>query len=254
MFLSNVDISVDTRVVSLSILPRLPIAQDRGSFERRSSCAPSATLKTWNPHHSSFSTGLTPALCFLTPCKLVLLFSLIMNENFTFWFPSFWTMIGAIFTILAFFLAYYVSFVRRDPVITALDRIRVVYEKTLVALEYTSRGLKTDLGTLKEAQASRGMSAAETSRTWQQLMINLRALATATRETGDRVERSMTDSQAPADPVLLEILTEVQKLTLRGPTIQRRLPAFSLHVMKAQAEALARERIRATPNPLHDVD
>ncbi|KAH8714857.1 hypothetical protein GQ44DRAFT_625050 [Phaeosphaeriaceae sp. PMI808] len=66
---------------------------------------------------------------------------------------------------------------------------------------------------------------------------------------------STTDSQAPATPVLLEILAELRKMTKGDPKIQRGLRPFSLQVfLEAQAKVLARERIQATPNPFLDLD
>lgn len=37
-----------------------------------------------------------------------------MNESFAFWFPSVWTLIGAIFTIISFFLSLCLALGKRD--------------------------------------------------------------------------------------------------------------------------------------------
>ncbi|CBX93436.1 predicted protein [Plenodomus lingam JN3] len=62
-------------------------------------------------------------------------------------------------------------------------------------------------------------------------------------------------SVVPAPPVLLEILTELRKMTKGHPKIHRRLEPFSLKdFLKTQAKVLARERTQTTPNPFIGLD
>ncbi|KAH6618835.1 hypothetical protein C7974DRAFT_427071 [Boeremia exigua] len=176
-----------------------------------------------------------------------------MNEHFAFWYPSSWTMIGTVFSIFSFLVTLYVTFVRRDVVVTAIDKLRDVYE-TIRDESWYLRSVRTDVDALRKTLAPPGESTVEMHRTLQGLRTDLQALATATRENREDVNGLMTESQAPAIPVLLEILAEVWKVTTREPKIQRRLPPFSRHLMVAQAEALARERMQANPNPFQDLD
>lgn len=149
-----------------------------------------------------------------------------MDEHFSFWYPSSWTMIGTVFTIFSFFFTIYVTFVRPDVVATTLKELCHVYEAIQRNSGYT-RLVQTDVDALRMALAPPWESIVEMHRMLQRLTIDLQELATATRENRERVDGLTTDSQAPATPVLLEILAEVRKVTLREPKIQRRLPPFS---------------------------
>lgn len=50
----------------------------------------------------------------LSPCQIFFSTLTIMNESFAFWFPSVWTLIGAIFTIISFFLSLCLALGKRD--------------------------------------------------------------------------------------------------------------------------------------------
>ncbi|KAH7371568.1 hypothetical protein BKA66DRAFT_444025 [Pyrenochaeta sp. MPI-SDFR-AT-0127] len=117
--------------------------------------------------------------------------------------------------------------------------------------------IKRNVGALRMALTPHGESIAETLRDeLRELTTELQALATATRETHEVVSGLMTNSQAPATPVLLEILAELRRLAKGDLKIQRRLEPFSPPIFfgRAQAKVLARERIQATPSPFHELD
>jgi hypothetical protein len=175
-----------------------------------------------------------------------------MNESFTFWLPAVCALVESVFTAAALFLAFFVAFGRRDKVPPLLqetvDTLRAPLEPSACLREVQSdvRVLKTELVPL-------GESISEALVEIRGLRTDLQALADATRETND-IMRSTMDTQAPATPVPLEILTELRK-TQGGPQIQRRLRAFSLHsFMEARAEGLARERMQANPSPNPQLD
>ncbi|KAF2241040.1 hypothetical protein BU26DRAFT_186423 [Trematosphaeria pertusa] len=198
------------------------------------------------------SSGLAPlalcSLCFLILCQILLLFTTIMDASFAFWFPTVWTMFGAIFTILSFAFSFYVAVVRYDP---SVDRLRWMHER--LEKIYLRLG---SLEALMMAFTPHGGSTAETLRdALRGLTTELQASAAATHETHAVLTRLTTDSQEPT-PVLLEILAEPRQLRKGDLKIQRRLPAFSLSnfVRGAHAEGLARERIQATPSPFHELD
>ncbi|KAF2011324.1 hypothetical protein BU24DRAFT_278662 [Aaosphaeria arxii CBS 175.79] len=170
-----------------------------------------------------------------------------MSESFTFWFPSSWTMIGAVFTIFSFCLAFFSAFVKRDSLHPLLQSIRAVLAAGL-------RGVRRDVAALMTDSTARGQTLHEMLRTLRGLRTDFQALAVIARETREAVDRSTTHSQEPATPVLVEILAELRKMQ-GDPKIQRRLRPFSLQVyLEAQAEVLARERMQATPNPFHELD
>ncbi len=176
-----------------------------------------------------------------------------MDAHFAFWFPSIWTLVGAVFFLFSFALALYVTFVRGHALYPSLMTIKSLYESGYWELA-SLREVLTNDPTSRTVLIPLGESIAQTSCALRELTIDLQALANAIRETRERAEASMTDSQEPALPVLLEILAEVRKMS-GGPKIQRgRLPPFSLHLMKAQAEALARERMQANPKPFPELD
>jgi Fic family protein len=177
-----------------------------------------------------------------------------MNESFTFWFPAVCTLFGCLFTIFSFFLSSHLAFGRRDLILLKLD---VVVEALRAILEHLTslRVVRSNVGTSTMAMAPHGESIAETLRALRGLTTDLQALASLARETHEAATRSATDLQAPATPVLLEILAELRKMTKGDPQIQRGLRPFSLQsLLKAQAEGLAREWIQATSNPFHDLD
>lgn len=177
-----------------------------------------------------------------------------MDESFTFWFPSTWTLIGCLFTIFSFAFTVYVTYGRPNLALPPLNQIVHFYEK-MCNQTACLREVQRDFGALRTAVAPPGEPLAQALRTLPELTTDLQALASIARETCEAVTRLTIDSQAPATPVLLEILTELRKMTKGGPKIQRRLSPFSLHrFLEAQAEGLARERMQATPNPFLDLD
>jgi hypothetical protein len=177
-----------------------------------------------------------------------------MHESFTFWFPSAWTLVGAIFTIFSFSLAVFLAFGRRDSITPLLHEIMAIL-RTIRDESASLRVVQGDVATLMKAVTAPGQSRAETLRTLRELRTDFQVLASEARETCEAVTRLKTDPQAPATPVLLEILAELRKMTKGDPWIQRGLRPFSLQVfLEAQAKVLARERIQATPNPFLDLD
>jgi hypothetical protein len=117
------------------------------------------------------------------------------------------------------------------------------------------REVQRNVEALTTALTPHRESFAQTLRALQESSTDFQALALIVRETCGAVTGLTTDSWAPATPVLLEILTELRKVTKGGPKIQRRLRPFSLQIyLEAQAKVLARERMQATPNPFHDLD
>jgi hypothetical protein len=176
-----------------------------------------------------------------------------MDESFTFWSPSGWTLVGVLFTA-SFFLSIYVMFVRHDIVSHQLVNIFELL-RTLCALAAGLGQVQSDVRALTMAVISHGRSIAETIGTLRDLTTDLLALARTVRESCRDVTGLTTDPQAPATPVLLEILSELRKKPPVQPTIQSRLPPFSLQFFsKVQAEDLARKRMQANPNPFHDLD
>jgi hypothetical protein len=173
-----------------------------------------------------------------------------MNDSFAFWFPAAWTIVGAVFTFLSFVLALFVA-TRSDLVVPKLRQVVVAFSKLNTAIVGASRVLETvkdDVGELRTALVPQGEpSIAETLRG---LKTDWQALATALREA----QGSTTELQAPATPVLLEILSEICQLKKEPWKIQRKVPALSLVSYKALAEALARERIQAKTNPFPELD
>ncbi|KAJ4309155.1 hypothetical protein N0V94_009055 [Neodidymelliopsis sp. IMI 364377] len=176
-----------------------------------------------------------------------------MNESFTSWFLAVWTLLGCLFTIFFFFLTVYITFGRGDSI--APDVKDILSAVLAIGVEMTGlRVVQSDVEALKMAAGPHGESLAEMLRTLRELRTDLQGLVTVSREIFEAVTRLRTDSQ-PATPVLLEILTDLRKVTRGDPKIQRGLRPFSFRVfMDAQAEALARERMQATPNPFHDLD
>lgn len=177
-----------------------------------------------------------------------------MDANFTFWFPSFWSMFGGLVALCSLLFTLYSAFSGRDRVVLLLRSIGQAYD----AIHYflgDHRVVLMDVGTLMKTLAPHGELVVEVFRNLPQLMIDVQTLASIAREAREWFERSRTDPQAPVTPVLLEILAELRKDTHVNPKVQRELPAFSLRdFLKAQAEALARERTQANPNPFHDLD
>ncbi|KAH7390851.1 hypothetical protein DE146DRAFT_634712 [Phaeosphaeria sp. MPI-PUGE-AT-0046c] len=177
-----------------------------------------------------------------------------MYESFTFWFPSVWTLVGALFTVFSFSLAVVLAFGRCDSITPLLHEI-VLLLRAIRDQSASLRVVQSDVAALMKAVTAPGQSRAETLRTLRELTIDFQALAKEARETCEAVTRSRTDPQAPAIPVLLEIWAELRKMTKGDPQIQRRLRPFSLQVyLEAQANVLAGERIQATPNPFLDLD
>jgi hypothetical protein len=177
-----------------------------------------------------------------------------MHESFTFWFPSAWTLVGAVFIVFSLCFAFFIAFGRRDLVKPVLDKIVVVF-RTIRDQTASLGEVQSDVAALMKAITAPGQSLAETLRTLRELRTDLQALAIEARETSEAVTRLRSDPQAPATPVLLEILAELRKMSEGGPKIQRGLRPFSLQVfLEAQAEVLARERIQATPNPFLDLN
>lgn len=162
-------------------------------------------------------------------------------------------MIGAVFGVFSFCLAFFLAFVKRDSLNTLLLSIldvHVAIRDDLAGL----RGVRGDVAALMTDSTARGQTLHEMLRTFQMLRTDFQALAVIARETLEDVDRSRTQSQEPATPVLVEILAELRKMQ-GDPRIQRRLRPFSLQVyLEAQAEVPARERMRATPNPFHELD
>jgi hypothetical protein len=177
-----------------------------------------------------------------------------MNASFPFWFPAVWTLFGALFTIFSLALTAYFALDRRVfnlPVLDDIDGTVRTKDDHPASLREVQRNVEA----LTTALTPHGESFAQTLRALQELSTDFQALALIVRETCGAVTGLTTDSRAPATPVLLEILTELRKVTKGGPKIQRRLRPFSLQIyLKAQAEVLARERMQATPNPFHDLD
>lgn len=200
------------------------------------------------------SSGLSPGTLFLDFVPTFASLSTIMDASFKFWFPAVWTLLGCFFTIASLAVSFYVAFGRRNLIVPLLDQImdalRIIRDRS-ASLWVAQR----DVEALKMAVTRHEKSTAETLLALRELTTDLQALASIARETCGAVTGFKTDPQAPATPVLLEILAELRKMTKVDPKIQRRLPPFSLHLfLKAQAEGLARERIQTTPNPFHDLD
>lgn len=108
---------------------------------------------------------------------------------------------------------------------------------------------------LRTAATARGQLLAQVLDILRELRIDLQALASTVREIHEDAVRLKTEQQKPANPVVLEILTDPWNSTTGHPKIQRRFGPFSFQgYLRAQAEALARERMKAAPDPLHDVD
>lgn len=175
------------------------------------------------------SSGLSPGTLFLDSVPTFASLLTIMDASFSFWFPAVWTLLGALFTIFSFVLAFYLAFGRRDLIAPQLNEIVVVL-RTLRNRSASLRVVQRDVGALTMAVTPHGESIAETLGALRELTTDLQALASIARETCGAVTGLMTDPQAPATPVLLEILAELRKMTKGDPKIQRRLPPFSLHL------------------------
>lgn len=170
-------------------------------------------------------------------------------------------MLGTLFTIFSFLLAAYIAFARSDVVanrlVLILDTLRVIRDQPADPRLRSLEALEMDVRALRMALDPHGEHVAETlCDSVRGLRTDLQALTAATREAHGLDTGSMTDSQAPATPVLLEILAEIRKLKKGDLKIQKRPPPFSLFnfFRRAPAEDLARERIQANPSPFHELD
>jgi hypothetical protein len=169
-----------------------------------------------------------------------------MDASFAFWWPSSWTMIGALFTVLSFAALIHTSNVRAPFVSPELRSISADVENL--------RRVRADVESLMMALTPHREQPAETTRALEEMRTDLRTLVCTACEALDSAERSRKDSQE-ATSAALEILAEARKITRGDPKVQGKLPAFSLRVyLKAQAEALARERTQANPNPFCALD
>jgi len=189
----------------------------------------------------------------LNPCLHFRFSFLIMNESFKFWFPSIWTLLGAVFTIASFAFSFYVVFVRHDVVATRVEACTTAVKDTCSTLESRLENLEAltrDGEALRTALTPHGELIAQT------LRDSLRELRNDVQALDAAVTRLMTDPQDPATPVLPEILSELRRPKTGNPKVQRRLAPFSLFNVfeKAHAEGLARERTQATPSPFHELD
>jgi hypothetical protein len=163
--------------------------------------------------------------------------SIAQDASFAFWFPVACTLVGVLFTIFAFLLAFYTTFRRRDPLTKRLDQILAVLRT--IGESGGLRVVRDDVAELRKALTAPGQFLAETTQTLRQLTTDFQALATKVHETCQAVDGFMTEKREPATPVLLEILTELRKSN-GDPKFQSWLRPVSFQVyLNAQAAVLA---------------
>ena len=123
-----------------------------------------------------------------------------MDASSTFWFPAICTLLGCLFPIFSFALAFYLAVARRVLVIPQLDEIICILEVICERLAHL-QVVQRDVEALTMALTPHGESIAEALSALRELSTGLLALASTNRETFEAVTGLKTDLQAPATPV-----------------------------------------------------
>ncbi|KIM94441.1 hypothetical protein OIDMADRAFT_60767 [Oidiodendron maius Zn] len=124
-----------------------------------------------------------------------------VSENFSFWFPTFWTWLGP-------------SSLLHEALLETVGHLRA-------ELRQGHLEVMAEVAALKMALMPPGEPDAETPRDLLLASRNeLRSLVAAVHETKEQVQESRTDLQVSTS-ALLEILSEVQQLRKDGLKIQR---------------------------------
>jgi hypothetical protein len=142
-----------------------------------------------------------------------------VSENFSFWFPTFWTVVGAIFTTGSFLLAL-LWLIKPNLFSTQHKALLKTVNELREELRRGHLKNKAEVVALRMALMPPGEPDAETPRDLLLASRNeLRSLVAAVHETKEQIQESRTDLQASTS-ALLEILSEVRQLRKDGLKIQ----------------------------------